>query len=291
MSKFLSSLRSQRLQPSQPKLLRRSRLCVPKNLTVRRWAWLLVLAVVPLSGCAPGLAGWTLSYDEAQKAAQARQSGIVVLYKDHLDPQSGRMEDVLRDSRVTPLLSGKVKCLLLTDFEPNRRFVAQYGVEEPPALIVIHPDQTSHARSGLMSVEQVVAFLKSATPPGTRPQINPQVPRTYGYNWLGIYEEALGQARRQNRPLLIVYKWWLSSESTELLRRLSRPEVARHFGDMVHCLLDWDYIPNRKIMADLGVNKVPAMVIITQSGTRYRSVGLVEIKDIIKFAVSARPPE
>jgi len=291
MSKFLSSLRSQRLQPSQPKLLRRSRLCVPKNLTVRRWAWLLVLAVVPLSGCAPGLAGWTLSYDEAQKAAQARQSGIVVLYKDHLDPQSGRMEDVLRDSRVTPLLSGKVKCLLLTDFEPNRRFVAQYGVEEPPALIVIHPDQTSHARSGLMSVEQAVEFLKSATPPGTRPQINPQVPRTYGYNWLGIYEEALGQARRQNRPLLIVYKWWLSSESTELLRRLSRPEVARHFGDMVHCLLDWDYIPNRKIMADLGVNKVPAMVIITQSGGRYRIVGLVEIKDIIKFAVSARPPE
>jgi hypothetical protein len=244
-----------------------------------------------LTGCGPGVAGWVLSYDEAQKAAQARQTGIVVLYKDHLDPQSGRMEDVLRDPRVTPLLSGKVKCLLLTDFEPNRRFVAQYSVEDPPALIVMHPDQTYHARSGLMSVEQAAEFLKSAVPPGTKPQINPQVPRTYEYNWLGIYEDALGQARRQNRPLLIVYKWWLSSESTELLRRLSRPEVARHFADMVHCILDWDYTPNRKIMADLGVNKVPAMVIITQSGASYKCVGLVEIKDIVKFAVSARPPE
>ncbi|UCG17653.1 MAG: hypothetical protein JSV19_06415 [Phycisphaerales bacterium] len=264
----------------------------PVTAPYRTFAALCVLAgsASGLTGCGPSVAGWTLSYDEGRRVADARQADLFVLYKDHLEAESGRLEDVVKHPTVAPLLAGKVKCLLLTEFEPNRRFVGQYGIDEAPALIVIHPDQTYHARAGPLSVDQAVDFLKNAVPPGREPRLNPRVPRTYEYRWRNIHEDALEEAQRRNRKLLIVYKWWLSGESTELLRRLSKPEVARHFADMVHCILDWDYIPNRRHMARYGIQKVPALVIVHQDGTYHSNVGLHDISGIVRFAVNARAP-
>lgn len=252
--------------------------------SVGRFLWLGCLLA---SGCGPA---WMDSYNLAEQVARSRDTDIVYFYKDHLDPQSGQMAERLEDPRVKSLLAGKVKCVLVTVFEPNAKFVAQYDVSSAPALIVVHPDQTYQAREGLMSAEQIVEFLHSAATSGEKPELNPQVPREYQYQWIGIYEDALERARRQNRELLIVYKWWLSAESTELLRRLSKPEVARHVHEMVHCLLDWDYVPNRRHMASYGVQKVPAMVIIHQDGTYHAKEGLPEIADIVRFIVNARAP-
>jgi hypothetical protein len=249
--------------------------------------WLIWLGCLLTSGCS---SAWIDSYNLAEQVARSRETDLVLFYKDHLDPQSGQMAERLEDPRVHSALTGKVKCVLVTVFEPNAKFVAQYGVSGAPALIVVHPDQTYHAREGPMSVEQIVDFLHSAQAPGEKPELNPQLPREYQYQWIGIYEDALERARRQNRKLLIVYKWWLSGESNELLRRLSKPEVARHVHEMAHCLLDWDYVPNRRHMASYGVQKVPAMVIVHQDGTYHAKEGLPDIADIVRFIVNARAP-
>jgi hypothetical protein len=255
----------------------------PVSSGCRLLCWGCLLA----SGCG---SAWIDSYNLAEQVARSRETDLVLFYKDHLDPQSGQMAERLEDPHVQSALAGKVKCVLVTVFEPNAKFVAQYDVSSAPALIVVHPDQTYHAREGLMTVEQIVDFLRSAQAPGEKPELNPQLPREYQYQWIGIYEEALERAQRQNRKLFIVYKWWLSGESNELLRRLSKPEVARHVHDMTHCLLDWDYVPNRRHMASYGVQKVPAMVIVHQDGTYHAKEGLPEIADIVRFIVNARAP-
>jgi hypothetical protein len=143
---------------------------------------------------------------------------------------------------------------------------------------------------GPQTLEELQKFITGAVPPGEKPNLNPSVPREYEYRWFNIYEDALEEAKRQNRRLLIVYKWWLSGDSTELIRRIHKPEVARHFATMIHCMLDWDYIPNRQHMAQFGVDKVPALVIMHQDGTFHAMEGLASINKIVEFAVAARAP-
>ncbi len=245
------------------------------------------------SGCA---AQWYYSYAELeQERVRTRQLGrpgrdTLLFYKDHMDPASGRMQDVLNSSPVKPLLAGKVLCMLVTDFAPNQRYLTQYGVNAAPALVVVHPDGTYHAREGLLTAEQARDFLLGAVGPGAAPKPDLQILPVPDYYWQGSYEEAAALAARQNRPLLIVYKWWLSTESTELLNRLSQPRVRSHFSEMVQCLLDWDYIPNRGFVAPYGVNKVPAMIMVRPDGTYHTLVGLPTVDQIVRFAANAGSP-
>jgi hypothetical protein len=249
---------------------------------------LAFVLVLWLAGCGPSAAGWRLSYDEALRVAEADNQTLLVFYKNPFDPDSGRMESVLNTPAVRQRTVGMVRCMLLTEFEPNRRFMAQYQQDTAPALVVIHPDGTYHARGGPLSADDTVRFLQSAVPPGARPTLNPALPRTYEYRWINIYEDAIQEARRRNRKLLIVYKWWLSAESNELIRRIDQPEVARHFADMVHCILDWDYIPNRQHVSRYGVERLPTLIVIHQDGRYDTLVGLQEISRIVRFAVDAR---
>ncbi len=249
----------------------------------------IVLATLATGGCGPG-SDWDLSYNAALGKAQAKNTDLVVFYKNHLDASSGQMEDLLTKPPISRLLAGKVECLLVPEFEPNRRFVAQYGVDDVPAIIIIHPDETYHAVQGPQTLEALEKFITEAVPPGEKPDLNPSVPREYEYRWFNIYEDALEEAKRQNRQLLVVYKWWLSGDSSELIRRMMKPEVARHFATMIHCMLDWDYVPNRQHMAQFGVDKVPALVIVHQDGTFHAMEGLASISKIVEFAVAARAP-
>jgi len=265
---------------------------------MRRLASRVVLSAVvagATSGCAG--AGWYYSYAEAEQARQRERQtdrperDLLLFYKDHLDAQSGQMQDVLASPAVRPLIADKIRCVLVTDFALNQRYMAQYGVDSAPALVVVHPDGTCHARSGLLTAEQARDFLSGAVGPGSTPKTTLQVLPVPDYHWHGSYEHAVALAERQNRPLLILYKWWLSADSTELLRnRLSRPRVRRHFSKMVHCLLDWDYVPNRAHVGKYGVSKVPSLIVLRPDGTYHTLVGLPTVERIVRFAVSTQTP-
>ena len=261
---------------------------------MRRLALSLAVSAVAGGGASGCAARWHFSLTEVEQARlHARQVGrperdTLLFYTDLWDPKSGQVQGVLESPLVKPLIADKHRCMLVKDFAPNQRYMAQYRIDSAPALVVVHPDGRYHARPGLLTAEQARDFLTAAVGPGSAPESAIQIPSVPDYHWYGSYEKAVALAAGQNRPLLIVYKWWLSAESTELLSRLSRPRVRRQFGEMVHCRLDWDYIPNRAYVAPYGVSKVPSMIIVRADGTYHTLVGLPTVERIIRFAVGAR---
>lgn len=254
----------------------------------------LALAFLALAGC--GGPQWYDSFAEAeQRRQQDRKSDrsertLFIFYKDHLDPNSGRMLEVLESPSVKPLLDAKIRCVLVKDFPPNQRYLAQYDVSSTPALVLVHPDGTYHVREGLLSANQTREFLTSSQPPGAQPKSNVGSLSVPDYAWIGSYDDAVKAAARQNRKLFILYKWWLSPESTELINRLSNARVRQQLGSMVHCILDWDYAPNRSFVGRYEINKVPAMIIVHPDGTYHAQVGLLTVDQIINFVAGARPP-
>ena len=266
----------------------RGRLALWPGRLASRTAWLGLSLALACTGCAPV---WHLHYAQAEKTARSRDCPLLVFYKDSLDPGSSQTQDLLETAEVRPLLEGMVRCMLTSEFPPYRRYVAQYGVMQSPALILIHPDGTYHARSGVMQPEEIHDFFANAKPPGARPILSPQIPRTIDYQWQGVYEDAVALAAKQNRGLLIVYKWWLSPESNDLLAvLLNRPEVARHFTETVNCLLDLAYLPNRTHVRKYGVTEVPALILVHRDGTYHARTGAMTAEQIIRFVSSAQPP-
>jgi hypothetical protein len=230
-----------------------------------------------------------LTYEDAEARQRQTDRPILVFYKNHEDPASGQMKANLQNGQLNPLVNNMITCVLVSDFPPNRKFVAQYGVEYPPALIVIHPDGTYHSREGLMSVEQLKSFLTSAAGPGQQPNLNAQVPRAIDYHWENDYERAVRRAQQRNRELFIVYKSWASPESTELLARLmNRPEVALHFVETVNCILDDSFGANRSYLSRFGVDRVPAMVLVHRDGTYHTRIGPATPEEIVRFVVASR---
>ncbi len=249
---------------------------------------LLAASLAVGAGCAPV---WHLHYDEAERLARTQKRALVVFYKAPFDTQSGQLEDLLETPQASALLRDKVRCMLTTEFAPHRKYAAQYGAMQAPALVIIHDDGTYHSRQGSMNLQELQSFFAQAKAPGSRPQLDPQIPRPIDYRWQGIYEDAVSLARRQNRELLIVYKWWLSPESTELLNLfLVRPEVARHFTETVNCLLDMDYLPNRTHMRRYGATQVPSVVLVHRDGTYHAHTGPMTAEQIVRFVTTSKAP-
>lgn len=248
---------------------------------------ILVLALPSIAACAPT---WGYAYDESLSQARRQDRDLVVFYKDPLDGQSGLMRDVLESPTVSPLLRNKVRCALVPFYAPNRDFVSQYGIDEPPAIVIVHPDATYHALAGVHDEAEVRAFIESARPPGLEPNTDPRIPTSRGFEYFNIFERAKEKAERQNRRLVIIYKWWLNPESTELVRRILRPEVSRYFDASVNCILDWDHVPNRAHVAEYGLTTYPAIVIVEPDGRFSTLKGLPAVEQIIRFVSSGSPP-
>jgi hypothetical protein len=239
-----------------------------------------------LAACAPQ---WHYEYDPAIRQARRYDKDVLVFYKDPMGPASSRVLEHLRSPELQPLLEDKVRCTLVPFYAPNRKFTAQYGVFEPPALIVIHPDTTYHALPGLKTPAEIREFITKARPPGERPNLNPGIPTRGGFEYFNTLEPAVEKARRQNRPLFIIYKWWLDPNSTELIRRVSRPDVAEYFSRTVNCILDWDFVPNRAQVAKYGVNDYPAMILIYPDGAVRTLNGLPSVEQVIRFVTQPTP--
>ena len=241
-------------------------------------------ALVPVwtAGCS---SHWVYTFVEAENLARDKEKPIFVLYRDPFDPRSGEMYETVRSPQAAELLKNMICCTLVTEYNPNRRFMAQYGVLEAPAITIIHPDGTYHSRSGPVTLKQLGEFIRQSQGPGAQPNVDIQIPRPTDYllHAEGDYDAAMAAAARRHRNLLIVYKWWLDPDSTELLHRMARPEVAARVTEAVHCVLDWDYIPNRKHVERYGIARYPALIVVHPDGTSQKLEGLAPVDQIVGF--------
>ncbi len=229
-----------------------------------------------------------VNFSRAERLGKQQQKQLFVYFESWLSADCGEMKRQIQSSMIKQLLADKIVCFLEESYEPNVRYVAQYGIRRYPAVILIHHDGTYHQRTGAMSAEGIANFLGSATPPGQRPMINPQIPRQIDYGWEADYERAFEIAEQQRRPVFIFYKSVVSADANEMLGTLDRPDVAELFDDTVNCLLDWGYPPNRRLMTQYGVTNVPAIVIVNPDGTHHARQGRMTAAQVISFVRTAK---
>ncbi len=210
---------------------------------------------------------WVADYDTAEQRAKETGRGMLILYKDTRPGADNSLERVLESAPVEGRTRRYVRCILFRSYEPDRRYVAQFGVERAPALVVIHPDGTYHARSGAMSASDVMAFLAQAAPPGRRPLLNPHIPREADYRWLTSLDAAESIAGRTDRPILAVFYRTLSRDWSRLEPMLDRHEVYSRLAPMVHCRIGLMRLSSAAYITRFGALKLPAMVIAHPDGT------------------------
>lgn len=259
----------------------------------RRMAiWALAALSATLCGGCMSLGGWVNDYAVAEQRQKDTGMPILVFYKNHLDPVSGRMHKMLREGAIDAATSKKqmVRCVLVTDYDPDRAFVAQYGVDRAPALTIIHPDGTYHSHVGPMQESDALAFIENAKPPGQTPTVNPYIPRPIDTHWLNNLEAATQEAAKTGKPVLIVFKWWVGRDDWRISEYFDAPEVNRLVAGWVFCRMDRDFAPTRRHMASFGLRQTPAVVILHPDGTYHSLEGLVSLDDFVRFLQSAKPP-
>ncbi len=230
------------------------------------------------------LGGWVADYDTAQSRAREADRELLIFYKDTrlgVDDDSWKS---LNSRELKRTLRPYVRCKLFRPYEPDRRFVAQYGVERAPALIIVHRDGTYHARVGSMSGAQISEFLAEASPPGSPPILNPHIPRRVEYGWHRSFESAQAAAEQTGKPILLVYHRWLSRDWARLKELLTTREVYSRFDDMVHCRLGGFPPWTEAYITRFGAIRLPALVVAYRDGT-HRALELpTSVESVARFA-------
>lgn len=233
--------------------------------------------------------GWDADYDAAE-ARVAEAGGEMLIFFRAVD--QGRPDptfDALRSAPLKQQTARYVRCSLYRSYEPDRRYVAQYGVERPPALIVVHGDGTYHARMGLTSEAQISEFLAAAQSPGAAPVLNPHIPRETNYAWHSSLESAEAAARKTGQSILIVLDRWWSRERRKLEKLLEHREVYGRFARMVHCRPGSILGLGDQSMARFSVKNLPALVIVHKDGSHHVLELPTSYEAVVRFADRARP--
>lgn len=227
-------------------------------------------------------------YESAEKKTRQTGAELLVYYKRVTPGVADPMHAALKGPKVKQLTGGYVRCVLSPSYEPDRRYVAQYGVERAPALIVVHPNGTYHAHAGVMGEPQIVEFLNDSTGSGSTPTINPHIPRNPSYSWHASIESAAEEAQQSGKSIFIVLDRWPSRDRGRLEEMLSRREVYSRLADMVHCR-PGSLLKSAKSSATLfGADNLPALVIAHPDGD-YRTLELpMNYEAIVRFADEAR---
>lgn len=259
--------------------------------------WVLVtvtLMVAAFSGCAK-VSRWTVDplladYDTVGRRAREEGRPMIVVYRDGRRAIDDPLEKRLRSSRLLRENPKALRCTLYRAYEPDRRYVAQYGVERAPAVILIHPDGTYHATAGNLTIEDLDGFAAAAHPPGMTPTLNPLVPRRVEYEWHGTLAAADRAARTDGKPILVVVTRTMTRDWDTLRPMFHRPEVHRRARDMIHCRIDvWN--PFASTWASRwGRLVLPAVVIESADGSHRVIQKPVGYEALVRFLDGAGPP-
>lgn len=245
---------------------------IPARRQRSRLRGLCLIAWLLNTGCSMPLVGsqasrWLADYDAAESAMHESGRPLLIVFKNNRKGAPDSVEAVLRSERFADFSDRCVCCVLQRSYEPDRRYVAQFGVRRAPALIVVHTDGTYHARSGALSAQEVKEFLAQAKPPGAKPRINPLIPREPRYAWYDTLAEAKTVASKTNRSMLIVYHRALTDDWPRLEKLLRRREVFVRVGDMVHGRVATVNLWSDKQETPFGTLRLPCIVIVLADGT------------------------
>lgn len=149
--------------------------------TLRRCWWPVCALLAMLCGCSDY--HWRSDYQQAEQRAREQQRYLFIFYKYWLDSDSGRMlsGEGLSDPAVARLLKDTVNLLIDQDFGPDyRNYVAKYGVNSYPAIVMVAPDGSYQVRMGYLPKDRLVEFIEAAkSPHPPRPGLStpkPQAP-------------------------------------------------------------------------------------------------------------------
>ncbi len=243
------------------------------DLRVSRGARVLAGAFVLLvgTGCvAPlslnGHGAWAHDYDTAERRLQESDRDLLVFYLDDRPGRRDAFEKVLKSAPIRSLGERFVCCTLIRSYEPDRRYVSQYGVHRAPGVIRVHRDGTYHSATGIRAAFDVLRFVDGATPPGAHPELNPHIPREARYDWMDSIEDAERRAHRTARSTLIVfYRSW-SGDWRQLEKLLTPHEVFRRLAGVVHGRVAVSPLRKQIESARFGTLRLPALVLVQPDG-------------------------
>jgi hypothetical protein len=247
---------------------------------------------VASAGCTAALGrwsagGWLADYNTAEKQVQQTGRPLLILYQRSDIEADKSFRRTMKSSLVQRLSARHVRCRLFASYEPHRRYVAQFGVQRPPALIVVHRDGTYHARVGPMTAAETASFLANAGPPGAIPRPDPYLPRTARYEWHDRLADAEAAGQRLQRPVVIVFHRSLTSDWSSLKTLLSRHEVYSRLGGMVHCRIGVLNPWTEGYITRFGALRLPAIVLLQPDG-RFDVLELpTSYESVVRFADAA----
>ena len=173
------------------------------------------------------------------------------------------------DSAVMDATEGFIRCKLFRTNEPDRRYMAQFGVDRAPAVVVVYEDGTYRAHTGLLSAGAFLTFLDSEDGPRNSPVVSRHIHREADFAWHKDIESAREASRQTGRAMLVVYHDWLGRDWSDLESMLSRHEVYSQVAGMVHCRRRVMWRSAKDEMARWGVTALPAVVIVAADGTHH----------------------
>lgn len=235
----------------------------PKTLTLIVGAMLISIALgCTIDQTAWEDGAWVNGYQEAETRASQLGTGMVICYRDTPTNRPDSMVQATRDVVADDVKSEYVGGILSKSHAWDRKYVAQFGVDRSPAIIVLHPDGTYHAHVGFLDPSGVQDFLASATPPGNAPHWNTFLHRNPQYTWQPSMELAEKIATDSNRSMFILYHRPWADDLQRLDRMLKNPAVYRRLAKMVHFRSGAPWTFENEIDTEFGKLKLPAVVLV-----------------------------
>jgi hypothetical protein len=215
--------------------------------------------------------GWYDEYQAAERAAARSGRAIFIHYTDAEPARPDPMAGILQTPAVRERINSLVPCRLYKEHEADRRYMAQFGLERAPSLVILHPDGTFHARAGDCVADDVLAFLNQAVPPGRTPVLNPLIPRRVGDFWYESLSAAEHDARISGKPLLVVYYRSFSRDWSRLEPLLDDELVVARLGAIVPCRIAvGGWFPEAHV-SPFGAVHLPT-VVLADAATRQANI-------------------
>lgn len=234
---------------------------------------------------------WLGDFDTAERNVAESDKELLILYITGRRGGESFMQAAKDSDSLAAVMKDKVRCVLARSFEPDRRYVAQYGVDRAPAVILVHRDGTYHARTGPVTPEDIETFLASAKAPGRAPAYDPHIPRRALYKWQDAVEPVLSQVLAERRPALIVYHRKMSRDWQGLTKLLRRHEVYSRLDKLIHCRIGLPGIWRETAITPFGALRLPALVIVRPDGQHAVLEVPASHESIVHFAQSALSPD